>query len=178
MTINRRAVGIILLATYILSIFAANWAIERFGFVPVGFGLMAPAGVFFAGLCFELRDLVQDTLGRMWVLVAIVVGALLSGLVSARSIAVASGVAFLLGELADFGIYTPMRRRWWLVAMLVANPIGDIVDSAVFLWIAFGSLHFLTGQVIGKAYCTLIPVAIFWLVRRYLQGRHVRVAVT
>jgi uncharacterized PurR-regulated membrane protein YhhQ (DUF165 family) len=177
-TINRRTIGVILLAAYILSIFAANWAIERFGIVPVGFGLMAPAGVFFAGLCFELRDLVQDTLGRVWVLAAIVVGALLSGLVATRSIAVASGVAFLLGELADFAIYTPMRARWWLVAMLVANPIGDIVDSAVFLWIAFGSLNFLTGQVIGKAYCTLIPVGILWCIRRYLQSRRVRVAVT
>lgn len=178
MTINRRALGTILLAAYILAIFGANWAIERFGFVPVGFGLMAPAGVFFAGLCFELRDLTQDTLGRAWVLAAIVVGALLSALVATRAVAVASGVAFLLGELADFAIYTPLRKRWWLVAMLIANPIGDIVDSAVFLWIAFGSLHFLTGQVIGKAYCTLIPVGILWCIRRYLQSRRVAVAVT
>jgi uncharacterized PurR-regulated membrane protein YhhQ (DUF165 family) len=177
-TINRRGVGIILFAAYILSIFGANWAIERFGVVPVGFGLMAPAGVFFAGLCFELRDLTQDTLGRVWVLAAIVVGALLSALVATRAVAVASGVAFLLGELADFAIYTPLRKRWWLVAMLIANPIGDIVDSAVFLWIAFGSLHFLTGQVIGKAYCTLIPVGILWCIRRYLQSRRVAVAVT
>ena len=71
-----------------------------------------------------------------------------------------------------------MRRRYWLVAMIVANTIGDIVDSAVFLYLAFGSLHFITGQVIGKAYCTLIPVGILWLVRRYLQARRVSVVVT
>ncbi len=66
MTLNRRAIGFLLLAGYVAAIVGANWAITRFGIVPVGFGLMAPAGVFFAGLCFEFRDLVQDTLGRWW----------------------------------------------------------------------------------------------------------------
>ena len=40
----------IFLAGYIGTIFAANWAIQRFGLVPVGFGLTAPAGVYFAAL--------------------------------------------------------------------------------------------------------------------------------
>ncbi len=177
MTLNRRTIGFLLLAGYVAAIVGANWAIERFGVVPVGFGLMAPAGVFFAGLCFEFRDLVQDTLGRWWAVVAILIGALLSVFVS-KQFALASGVAFLFGELADFTIYTPLRRRYWLVAMIVANTIGDIVDSAIFLYLAFGSLNFITGQVIGKAYCTLIPVGILWLVRRILSARRVSVAVT
>lgn len=177
MTLHRRQIGVALLVGYILAIIAANWAIERFGVVPVGFGLMAPAGVFFAGLCFEMRDLVQDTLGRWWAVVAIVIGALLSAFISTR-FALASGVAFLLGELADLAIYSPMRQRFWLVAMIVANTIGDILDSAVFLYLAFGSLQFITGQVIGKAYCTLIPVALLWGLRRFLQARRITVAVT
>ncbi len=177
MRLNRRAIGYLLLMGYVTSIFGANWAIEHFGIVPVGFGLMAPAGVFFAGLCFELRDLVQDTLGRWWAVLAIVIGASLSAFVS-KQFALASGVAFLLGELADFAIYTPMRKRFWLVAMIVANTIGDIFDSAVFLYLAFGSLTFITGQVVGKAYCTLIPVGILWLIRRWLTARRVSVAVT
>ena len=177
MTLHQRTVGFVLLAGYVGAIVAANWAIARFGIVPVGFGLMAPAGVFFAGLCFEFRDLVQDTLGRWWAVLAILIGAFLSAFISTQ-FAVASGVAFLLGELADFTIYTPMRQRFWLLAMIVANTIGDIVDSAIFLYLAFGSLNFITGQVIGKAYCTLIPVALLWLIRRYLQARRVSIAVT
>ena len=177
MTLNRRTIGFLLLAGYVAAIVGANWAIERFGIVPVGFGLMAPAGVFFAGLCFEFRDLVQDTLGRWWAVAAILIGAFLSVFISTQ-FALASGVAFLLGELADFAIYTPMRRRYWLVAMIIANTIGDILDSAIFLYLAFGSLNFITGQVIGKAYCTLIPVGILWLIRRFLQARRVPVAVT
>ena len=53
----------IFLLLYIATIFAANWAIATFGVVPVGFGLMAPAGVYFAGLAFTLRDLTQERLG-------------------------------------------------------------------------------------------------------------------
>ena len=30
----------------------------------MGFGLMAPAGVYFAGLAFTFRDLTQEKLGR------------------------------------------------------------------------------------------------------------------
>ncbi len=93
---------------YILTIFAANWAISRFGAVPVGFGLMAPAGVYFAGLAFTLRDLTQESLGRRWTVVAILAGAVLSAVVS-PTFALASGTAFLFSELADFAVYTPLR---------------------------------------------------------------------
>lgn len=176
MTIHRRHLGIGLLVAYILSILGANWAIERFGVVPVGFGLVAPAGVFFAGFCFELRDLVQDTLGRRWAVAALVIGAAFSAFISTR-FAFASGVAFLLGELADFAIYTPLRQRFWLVAMIVSNIIGDVLDSAIFLFLAFGSLEFITGQVIGKAYCTLIPVVLLWGIRKLVRARRVAVAL-
>ena len=47
---------------YIATIFAANWAIVTLGPVPVGFGLVAPAGVYFAGLAFTLRDLSRHRL--------------------------------------------------------------------------------------------------------------------
>jgi hypothetical protein len=157
-------------------IFLANWAIERYGFVSVGFGLMAPAGVFFAGLAFEFRDLTQDALGRRWVVAAIIVGALLSYFVSSR-FALASGVAFLAGELADFALYTPLRKRYWLVAMLVANTLGDVVDSLLFLSLAFGSVQFWQGQVVGKAYMTLIAVAILWAARKGWRVRRMRRAV-
>jgi queuosine precursor transporter len=86
------------LALYIGTIFAANWALATFGLIPVGFGLLAPAGVLFAGLALSLRDRVQDALGRRATLAAILFGALCSALVSPR-LALASGAAFLLSEL-------------------------------------------------------------------------------
>ena len=61
--------------------------------------------------------------------------------------------------------------------MLAANTIGDILDSAIFLLLAFGSLQFITGQFIGKAHCTLIPVALLWGLRKRFRARRVAVAV-
>ena len=34
-------------AAYLATIVAANWAVVHFGVIPVGFGLLAPAGVYF-----------------------------------------------------------------------------------------------------------------------------------
>ena len=42
-----------------------------------------------------------------------------------------------------------------------------IVDSIVFLWLAFGSLDFLAGQVVGKAWMVLLSIPLVaWLRRR------------
>ena len=158
----------IFFVAYILTIFAANWAIGTFGAVPVGFGLYAPAGVYFAGLAFTLRDLIQERLGRRAVLIAIVLGALLSAVVSPQ-FAFASGTAFLVSEFADFAVYTPLRQRGWLPAVVVSNIVGLVVDSTLFLAMAFGSLEFLAGQIVGKFYMTMLAVALLWAGRRFIQ---------
>jgi queuosine precursor transporter len=158
------------LVAYIATIFAANWAITTFGFVPVGFGLMAPAGVYFAGLAFTFRDLTQDALGRRWTYAAIIIGAGLSGFLSGP-LAIASGVAFLFSETADFLVYTPLYERHWLGAVAASNAVGLVVDSALFLWLAFGSLDFLAGQIVGKLWVTAIAVVILWGWRAVSQRR-------
>jgi uncharacterized PurR-regulated membrane protein YhhQ (DUF165 family) len=147
------------------SVVAANWALERFGVVSVGFGLSAPAGVFFAGLTFGLRDVLHETAGRAAVVAAIVAGALLSAAIS-PSLAVASGVAFGVSEAADFAVYTPLRERFWWAAVAASNTVGAVVDSALFLVIAFGSLEHMAGQVVGKTYMTALALPVVWLVRR------------
>jgi queuosine precursor transporter len=160
-----RVIGLVAVALYIGTVFAANWAIDRYGPVSVGFGLMAPAGVYFAGLAFTLRDITHDTLGRRWVLAAIIAGALLSAWVS-TDFALASGVAFLVSELFDFAVYTPLRERNWLGAVALSNVVGLVADSVLFLWIAFGSLEFLDGQIVGKLWMTLLAVVLLTVWRR------------
>ena len=153
------------LSLYILSIVAANATLDAVGLIPVWPGLLAPAGVLWAGLSLTLRDLVQDRLGREWTVAAILVGAALSWLVS-PAFALASGAAFLVSELADFAVYTPLRSRSWLGAIAASNTVGLVVDSALFLWLAFGSLDFMAGQIVGKAEVTLLTVAVLWWWRR------------
>lgn len=155
----------IFLLAYIATIFAANWSLQRFGIVPVGFGLMAPAGVLWVGLSFTLRDLAQERLGTWPIVAAIVVGAAFSYLV-APAFAIASGLAFLFSEACDFAVYTPLRRRSFLGAVAISNTVGTVVDSVVFLWLAFGSLQFIEGQIVAKSYMTVAAVLVLWSIRR------------
>lgn len=161
-----RTIGVVAVVSYIATVFLANWAIENYGLVSVGFGLVAPAGVYFAGLAFTLRDITQDTLGRRFVVGAILVGAALSAIVS-TDFAVASATAFLFSELFDFAVYTPLRERNWLGAVAASNIVGLIADSILFLWLAFGSLDFLEGQIVGKLWMTVAAVAVLTFWRRW-----------
>lgn len=163
-----KTIGIVSLVCYVATIFAANWLIQHVGIVPVGFGLSAPAGVYMAGLALTLRDVVQTTLGRAMTVLAIIVGASLSYLVS-PSFAAASAAAFLLSELADFAVYTPLERRSWLGAIALSNTVGLLVDSALFLWLAFGSLAFIWGQIVGKLEMTIIALLVLSVIRPRLH---------
>lgn len=167
-------------AAFVGTVVAANWALETFGIVelPLTGGLTGPAGVFFAGMGFLLRDWLHELGGRAWVLSAIVVGAFLSWWIGDGAtipggyvpIAVASGCAFLLSELADFSVYSPLRERNLPSAVGLSQVAGAAVDSTVFLYLAFGSLAFWWGQFVGKAYMTLPVVAVLLLARTRVQA--------
>ena len=169
--------GIVFLVLFALTIPAANWLIGHVGtacvepygpcVVPVAPGLMAPSGVTMIGFALVLRDLVQRRLGAVTSVIAIFCGAGLSALLAPLSLIVASGVAFLLSELADFLVYTPLSRRRLVVAVVASGLVGIVIDSIAFLWLAFGSLDFLLGQVVGKGWMVLLSIPfISWLRRR------------
>lgn len=166
---KERRAGIVALVLYALCIVAANWFIQHVGqqsfpggphTIPVGFGYRAPSGVLWIGLAFTVRDVVQSTLGKRAVLAAILAGAVLSYAV-APSLAWASGAAFLLGELCDFAVYVPLVERGRVVlAVAASNAVGLVIDTFVFLWLAFHSLQFWQGQVIGKAEMTVLALLV------------------
>jgi uncharacterized PurR-regulated membrane protein YhhQ (DUF165 family) len=166
---SRRDIGIACLAGYVAAIYLANWLIVHVGFVTVWPGVVAPAGVYAAGAALTFRDLTQTNLGRRYVVLAIILGAGLSYSVSA-TFATASAVAFLVSEATDFAVYTPLERRHWLVAVLASNTVGLVIDSVLFLSLAFSSLDFLKGQIIGKAEATAAAVALLYLIRRAAPG--------
>jgi uncharacterized PurR-regulated membrane protein YhhQ (DUF165 family) len=165
-----RRFGWLALAGFVATIPIANWMVQRYGVVPVGFGLMAPAAVYVVGVAFTLRDLAHRALGRWWVLGGIVAGGLLSLLV-APGFAVASATAFLLSETADLLVYEPLERRSWPLAVGLSNTVGLVVDSVVFLALAFGSLEFLPGQIVGKALMTVLALLVLVPARAVL-ARH------
>jgi uncharacterized PurR-regulated membrane protein YhhQ (DUF165 family) len=154
------------IAAFIATIVLANHLTTEYGLIPVGFGLVATAGTYLAGLAFVLRDAVQDTAGR-WATIAVIgAGAAISYLVADPRIALASAAAFALIELADFAIYTPLRRQGYIRAATASNIVGAAVDTLVFLAIAgFPIAAAFTGQMVGKLTVTLIVVLAIGSVR-------------
>ncbi|MDX1529577.1 MAG: VUT family protein [Gammaproteobacteria bacterium] len=165
--------GFVYLAAFTFCIPAANWLIGNLGtvcpndgpcLIPVAPGVMAPSGVVMVGLALVFRDLVQRRLGRAWAVAAILAGALLSALLAPRALVLASGTAFLLSETADFAVYTPLQAKRLVLAVFLSGAVGVLVDSVVFLYLAFGSLEFLLGQIIGKSWMILFSLPfIVWL---------------
>lgn len=172
-------IGYLALVAFIATIPAANWLIGHVGLVcvpngpcliPVAPGLMAPSGVLLVGLALVLRDIVQRQLGREWALGAIGVGAVLSAAIAPPALVLASGIAFLLSELADFAVYTPLERRGLVLAVFASSVVGLIADSVLFLWLAFGSLDYLAGQIVGKAWMVLLALPIIHYGRSWLAA--------
>lgn len=158
------SLGIIYFLLFILTIPAMNWVVMNVGtvctpdgpcLIPVWPGLMAPSGVLMAGVALVLRDGLQAKLGVRWSLYAIIFGAGLSAFFSEPSLVVASVMAFFFSELADLLVYTPMRKKWPAWAIMVSGLVGSFVDSAIFLTLAFGSIDYIYGQVLGKFWMSL-----------------------
>jgi uncharacterized PurR-regulated membrane protein YhhQ (DUF165 family) len=176
---SRRTTGAAAVSAYITSIAAANYLTSRYGLVHVAPGLLTTAGTYAAGAALLLRDVVQDTLGRAWVLAGIAAGALLTWATS-PALAIASAAAFLVAECADMAVYTPLRDRGWAKAVLASNAVGAIADTLLFLFLAGFPLTTaaVSGQLVGKlAWATLLPVAVALAVRqarRALLGDPVR----
>lgn len=172
----RRREGLIFLAAFALCIPAANWLILHVGIVcapdgpcllPVAPDVLAPSGVLMVGLALVLRDLIQRRLGLKVAAAGIVAGALLSAFFAPPHLVVASAAAFLLSETADLLVYTPLQRRGLVRAVMLSSAVGLVIDSLAFLYLAFGSLAFLEGQVIGKAWMVLLSLPVItWLRKR------------
>lgn len=170
---RQRTEGGFFLAGFALCIPAANWMIGNAGtvcppdgpcLIPVAPGLMAPSGVLMVGLALVLRDMVQRRLGAGWAVAAILAGAALSATLAPAALVTASTAAFLLSELADFAVYTPLQRRRLVLAVFASSAVGLVIDSIVFLQLAFGSLDFLAGQIVGKSWMVLLALpAVMWL---------------
>ena len=165
----------LLLLPYVLAPSIANWMIANIGdcspdgpcTLPVGFGLYGPSGVLVVGLTLVLRDAIQSTLGRPVAVAAILGGSAVAALIAPPQIVLASGLAFLLSEIADMFVYTPLRDRRLALAVVLSGAVGSLVDSAVFLWMAFGSLDFVLGQTLGKFWMSVAAVPVLlWFRRR------------
>jgi queuosine precursor transporter len=118
--------GVFLL--FCVTIPAANWMIGHAGeacsasspcVAPVAPGVMAPCDVLMIGAALVLRELTQRRLGVEFGIASIVAGGALSAGLAPGALVFASATAFLLSELADFAVYSPLARRRLVTVVFV-----------------------------------------------------------
>ena len=166
------------LVAYTASIPLANWMIDPIGTqsfpggphtIPVGFGYDAPSGTLMIGFALFARDIIQRTAGTKAAVMAIALGTVVSFIVASPALATASVIAFALGELADFVVYTPLQKKRLVLAVIASGFIGGIIDSLIFLQIAFGSTQFWQGQIIAKTAVSLVAGAFIYAGKKKLN---------
>lgn len=154
-----------LAAAYIGLAIAANWLASRYVW-PVGFGLVAPGGVFAIGAVLVLRDWLNQLHSRASLALVPLASAISYGVAevadwsSLQKIALASVVAFLVSESVEWFVFAPLRRRSLTLGVALSGSVGVALDSYVFLTLAFGSLAFFDGQMVGKAEALAVGVAL------------------
>ena len=169
-----KAEGWIYFVLYIACVPVANWMLGHVGtcggdgpcVVPVWPGILAPSGVLAIGAALVLRDLVQRRLGLRFSLVAIAIGAVISWFISPPFLVIASVAAFIFSETTDALVFTPLQKKGLVTAVIVSSLAGIVVDSVLFLSLAFHSLDFLAGQIIGKLWAIVAALPVIWLLRQ------------
>jgi len=176
---HQYVIGVIVTLVFVGMIIFANWLVTTQGMWPIGFGLEAVSGTMFVGFVIAARDIIQDTLGRTTILALIAVGTAISFTMSAPAIAFASAAAFGFGELMNFAVYTPIRTKSklgdkrWATAVVSSNIVASLIDSIMFLAIAFGITSIgveVLGQFVGKMYATIAYLIIGWVIGRIRAG--------
>ena len=129
----------VLLPAYLGLVVLANLTVAHFG--P---GSTLVVAVVLIGATLVVRDLLHDRWqGPQLALrmgAVICVGAVLSYVLNqgAARIALASGLAFLAAEAVDALVYQTRHAEPWLIRSNSSNVASALVDSAVFVLVAFG----------------------------------------
>ena len=108
---------------------------------PVNLADLLTWGAFTYPFAFLVTDLTNRQYGprnaRVVVFSGFVVGVALSWYLSMPRIAIASGLAFLLGQLLDISVFNRLRRQSWWQAPLAGSVLGSILDTVLFFSFAF-----------------------------------------
>ncbi len=98
-------------------------------------------GHFSFPITFFITDLINRRLGaeraRKVAYVGFTVAVVLSFWLATPRIAVASGSAFIIGQLTNIGIFDRLRHKNWWHAPLISSSIASTVDTIIFYSIAF-----------------------------------------
>lgn len=90
---------------------------------------------------FFVTDLANRAFGpqraRLVVYAGFAAGVAVSLLLAPWRIAIASGTAFLVGQLLDIMVFNRLRRAPWWQAPFAGSALGSIIDTVLFFTVAF-----------------------------------------
>ncbi|HZY68291.1 MAG TPA: VUT family protein [Devosia sp.] len=131
-------------AAMVVVVTASNILVQypvSFDLGPLHLAEILTWGAFTYPFAFLVSDLTNrhdgPTQARMVVLVGFLVGLALSFWLSTPRIAIASGSAFLVGQLLDIAVFQRLRNRFWLIPPLSASLVGSLLDTLIFFTLAF-----------------------------------------
>ena len=155
------------IAAYACAIISANLLVLRFG--PPVIPLVA---FFLIGLDLALRNWLNLRMRPLAMGILILATGVVTYLVNpaARSIAIASAVAFTAAALADWATFRAVSGSW-IRRNVAGATVGAAVDSILFPTLAFGAL--LPALVVAQFVAKVAGAALWgWLIRpREAQAR-------
>jgi queuosine precursor transporter len=126
-----------------LVVVASNILVQ-YPFEPFGLGDYLTWGAFSYPIAFLVTDLTNRRYGprvaRQLVAVGFVFAIALSVYFATPRIALASGTAYLVGQLLDITVFNQLRRQAWWRAPFVGSVIGSALDTALFFSLAFAAI--------------------------------------
>lgn len=115
----------------------------------INLGDLLTYGAFTYPVAFLITDLTNRQFGprvaRRVVAAGFLVAVVFSFAVASPRIAIASGSAFLLGQLLDISVFNKLRRQTWWRAPLFASLFGSVLDTLVFFSFAFAPVFSVFG---------------------------------
>ena len=106
-------------------------------------------GAFSYPIAFLVTDITNRLLGprvaRRVVYCGFAIAVVLSVWFATPRIAIASGTAFLAGQLLDIGIFNRLRYRAWWKAPAFSSLFGSFADTVIFFTLAFAPMFVVLG---------------------------------
>jgi len=148
---KRTLTRLILPALAMTFVVVASNILVQYPFEPLGLGDYLTWGAFTYPVAFLVTDLTNRRYGagtaRRLVAVGFVIAVALSIWLATPRIALASGTAFLVGQLFDIAVFNRFRRQSWWRAPLIGSVFGSVIDTALFFSLAFAGDVEMSGPV-------------------------------
>ena len=148
---QRTLTRLILPALAMTFVVVASNILVQYPFEPLGLGDYLTWGAFTYPVAFLVTDLTNRRYGagmaRRLVAVGFVIAVALSIWLATPRIALASGTAFLVGQLLDITVFNRFRRQSWWRAPMIGSVFGSVIDTALFFSLAFAGDVEMSGPV-------------------------------